>query len=57
MKKCIKCGEEIPEGRLKAIPNTHTCVNCSNVKIKKAVVNITVEGEDILNRIEIREDE
>jgi hypothetical protein len=27
---CINCGIEIPEGRLKAIPGTQTCVSCSD---------------------------
>ena len=31
MGKCIKCGNQIPEGRLKALPDTKTCVNCSSV--------------------------
>lgn len=29
MKKCISCSEVIPEGRLKAVPNTTTCTTCS----------------------------
>ena len=40
---CIKCGEIIPEGRLKAIPTAKTCVNCSGVQ-KKGVVTI-MKGE------------
>ncbi|MBX9852021.1 MAG: TraR/DksA C4-type zinc finger protein [Cytophagaceae bacterium] len=27
--KCIKCGSEIPELRLKALPHAKTCVHCS----------------------------
>ena len=27
--KCIKCKEPISEGRLKALPETKTCVACS----------------------------
>jgi len=27
--KCIKCQEPIPEGRLKALPETRTCTECS----------------------------
>lgn len=27
---CIHCGNEIPELRLKALPNAKTCVQCSN---------------------------
>ncbi|MDJ1503830.1 TraR/DksA C4-type zinc finger protein [Xanthocytophaga agilis] len=26
---CIHCGNEIPEARQKALPNTKTCINCS----------------------------
>lgn len=33
-KHCKFCGTEIPEGRLKALPNTTTCVNCSDTKMK-----------------------
>lgn len=31
-KKCIDCGNNIPEGRLKALPKTLTCTKCSNVE-------------------------
>jgi hypothetical protein len=31
LRYCKSCGEQIPEGRLKAIPDTETCVNCSTV--------------------------
>lgn len=35
MKKyCKFCGTEIPEGRLKALPNATTCVGCSDTKMK-----------------------
>jgi hypothetical protein len=33
-----KCGVQIPAARLKILPNTHTCVNCSDVKTKKPVI-------------------
>ena len=29
---CIKCGNLIPEGRLKAVPGTRTCVRCSSAQ-------------------------
>lgn len=29
---CRKCGEEIPKGRLKALPNAQTCVKCSSTE-------------------------
>ena len=28
-KNCIHCGNEIPAGRLKAVPGTETCTSCS----------------------------
>ncbi|GBL34907.1 hypothetical protein EMGBS15_05020 [Filimonas sp.] len=28
---CIKCGNEIPTKRLQILPNTKTCVQCSDV--------------------------
>jgi len=30
---CEKCGTPIPAERLEALPDTTTCVNCSNVGI------------------------
>ena len=32
MCKCIKCSKEINPLRLKALPETKTCVNCSTVE-------------------------
>jgi hypothetical protein len=32
MRKCEVCGEEIPAGRLEALPDTRTCVKHSTVK-------------------------
>jgi len=29
---CINCGREISEGRLKILPDTRTCIGCSQVK-------------------------
>ena len=29
---CEKCGEPIPEGRLKALPNTRVCTGCSTTQ-------------------------
>lgn len=28
-KQCIVCGNDIPQGRLKAIPDTKTCTGCT----------------------------
>lgn len=43
--KCIKCEEKIPEGRLKALPGTKTCVNCSGARMKGAVTLMKGEGD------------
>jgi hypothetical protein len=45
MKNCVKCGEMIPEGRLKALPGAKTCVNCSSAKMKGTVTVMKGEGD------------
>jgi len=30
--ECVKCKEVIPTGRLKALPGTKVCVNCSDTQ-------------------------
>jgi len=30
--ECVKCKESIPVGRLKALPGTKVCVNCSDTQ-------------------------
>lgn len=42
---CTKCGEVIPEGRLKALPGAKTCVACSNAKMKGVVTVMKGEGD------------
>mgnify|MGYP001327422478 CR=1 FL=1 len=32
MRKCVKCTKEINPLRVKALPNTKTCVNCSTTE-------------------------
>jgi len=53
--QCSKCKEEIPEGRLKALPGATTCVNCSNSRMKRAVTVVKGEGEDTFNDLIIME--
>lgn len=36
-KDCIKCKEPINPLRLKALPGTHTCVECSTTGAKRGV--------------------
>jgi hypothetical protein len=37
IKFCKECNEEIPLMRIKALPNTLTCVNCSDINMKSCV--------------------
>ena len=53
--QCSKCKEEIPEGRLKALPGATTCVNCSNSRMKRSVTVVKGEGEDTFNDLIIME--
>jgi len=43
MKKCSVCHSEIPEARIKALPNTTTCVQHSNAQ--RFGVNIVSYGD------------
>ncbi len=43
MRICIACGDEIPAGRLKAVPGTRTCVQHS--KAERFAVNIVQHGD------------
>ena len=45
MTNCVKCGEIIPEGRLKALPGAKTCVSCSSVQKKGTVTIMKGEGD------------
>lgn len=44
-KYCKFCTAEIHPQRLKALPNTSTCVSCSNVKTKKPITLQQGEGD------------
>jgi len=56
-KTCNKCGDNIPEGRLKILPNTKTCVKCSEIGRKGAITVQLGEGDHIYNEIIILEPE
>ena len=45
MTNCIKCNNEIPEGRLKALPNAKTCINCSGIQKKGSITVMKGEGD------------
>ena len=48
---CSGCGVEIDPRRLKALPDTKTCVNCSDVSPYKVLINTNVEKEDVNQEI------
>lgn len=48
---CKKCGNEIPEGRLKSLPNTETCIKCSSIN-KKVGFQI-IDGKTTYSELEI----
>ena len=55
MKTCKICGKEISEGRLKALPNTKTCVEHSEIKKKLGFRIIT--GKTTYSELDIVDDE
>lgn len=56
--KCAVCHDDIPEGRLKAVPGTKTCVQHSTAtKFAANVVSYgNAEAGDLVNEIEIVRD-
>lgn len=54
---CMKCGEEIHPLRLEILPNTRTCVSCSNVNKVAARIITQGQGEDISTELEFIEKE
>ncbi len=49
-KICSGCGKDIPAGRLKALPNTRTCVECSSTDKFAGVITSVAErpgSEDV----------
>lgn len=54
-KNCIKCKQEINPLRLKALPGTKTCVECSTVGAKKGVSMMYGEKDHTWNDMVILE--
>lgn len=50
-RNCCKCNNPIPEGRVKALPNTKTCVSCSSVEA--VACHVVVSGKTEYSQIEI----
>ena len=42
---CSKCGKVIPQGRIAALPDTDTCVMCSNVRPRTAA-DVEIDASD-----------
>ena len=55
MKNCIVCGKEIPEARIKALPDAKTCVEHSNAGRVAGYQVIT--GKDTYTELEITSQE
>jgi hypothetical protein len=51
--KCIKCGDEINPLRVKALPNTKVCINCSTTGAYKAITTTEGKGDHTYNSIKI----
>jgi RNA polymerase-binding transcription factor DksA len=43
---CIHCEVEIPPARLEALPETRTCVNCSDVQPYKAIISGSAKSKN-----------
>jgi hypothetical protein len=48
-RKCVYCKQEINPLRVKALPNTKTCVDCSTVGAKKGVSMVFGEKDHTWN--------
>jgi hypothetical protein len=57
-RKCETCKQDIPEGRLKAIPAATKCVNCSDTnKVKAIIVTNGSTIEEVYETLQIIEDQ
>jgi hypothetical protein len=52
---CVKCSNPIPEGRIKALPNTRTCVNCSSTA--RVGGHTIISGKNTYSEIQIVDQE
>jgi hypothetical protein len=55
--KCIHCKEEINPLRLKALPGTKTCVECSTTGAKRGVIVTLGEKDHTCNEVVFLEDD
>jgi hypothetical protein len=54
---CKKCGVEIPPQRLKVLPNTVSCVKCSDVSLRKGIPIQLGEGDHTCTELVIVDEE
>jgi hypothetical protein len=54
MRKCTKCEQQIPEGRLKALPSATTCVGCSNEG--SYIANQVIHNDEDYSQLEFIKD-
>jgi hypothetical protein len=52
---CEFCGEEIPPERIEILPDTTTCVQCSQTKPYSEAQIIGLNGEDAENRLNVED--
>ena len=52
--KCSKCDEIIPKGRLKILPGTKECVECSSTEPN--MVRTIITGKTTYSEIEVQRD-
>ena len=57
VRKCICCNTIIPEGRIRILPHTRTCVNCSTTSAYAArPVHTGTSADDAMQDITIIKD-
>jgi hypothetical protein len=54
---CIHCEQEINPLRLKALPSTRTCVNCSTTGAKRSIIVTLGEKDHTCNEVIFLEDD
>lgn len=54
IRNCKVCNQPIPEGRLKILPNTHTCVNHSDTS--RYYVRPVINSDEDYSELEIIKD-
>jgi RNA polymerase-binding transcription factor DksA len=52
---CEFCGAEIPPERIEILPDTTTCVQCSQTKPYSEAQIIGLNGEDVENRLNVED--